>query len=72
MPPRKAPPSVHVEHPCTCGTCWYYEPVQKDKGYCMAMPPTLIFDDDGEPFGTNPPTAFDRRGCKEWKPRHNA
>lgn len=72
--PRKKPESIEVKTDpiWSCGTCHFYEPVTIEKGYCLGVPPHPVVDEDGDLFGANVPTSSDRRGCRFWKPRHNA
>jgi hypothetical protein len=50
------------ETPCenTCGSCVFYKKHETDKpmeeliGICHAMPPTILTDEDNDPFSIRP------------------
>lgn len=71
---RRKEPVVEAKpaSPWSCGFCFFYDPQDLEKGYCMGQPPLPVVDDAGDVFGANAPTYADRKGCCHWRARHNA
>ena len=56
--------------PYMCNECWFYQAETQDHGACYALPPTVLFDTDGDLLCPRTIVLSEDRGCINWKARN--